>query len=211
MPFIEYKSKKFLYLHVPRTGGGTIESWMETLSPLRFHTIGIPTCLRCTPQHLRMSDFLDLFGEKYFDKVFMTVRNPYDRILSEYKMRAMVEGRGFWQAFSTFSHWLEISLEEAKKDSTLFDNHIRPQWEFIGTGVEPMKFENTIPSIINHMALKMNVPEVIIPRHKHSTVNFDGKVFFDKIDRLRIQEFYRKDFEIFGYNIDDYGSTIDRT
>lgn len=210
MPFIEYDGNRILYIHVPKTGGGSVEEWMGTIAPLRFHTIGIPTFLKCTPQHFRMNDFVQIFGEGYFDFVFMTTRNPYDRILSEYKMHARFGGDGFWKAWPTFSQWLENSLDTAKKEPTVFDNHLRPQWEFLGTGVEPMRFENGIPAIIQHIAIRIGAPDPIIAPHKHSSEDFDIKVDFDLIDRLRIQDFYRMDFEILGYDVNDFGNTTNK-
>jgi hypothetical protein len=201
MPFIQIENTTLLYLHVPKTGGGTIEAWLRTLAPVQFHSVGVPVALRCTPQHLRMSDFRALFGEGYFDHAVMTVRNPYDRIASEYRMRAVLGGKGFWKAFPSFSLWLETTLERAVRDPFHLDNHIRPQWDFTGSGVEVLRFEDGIGAILSRIAALLNVPpppEEI--QHVHATSASGIDVPWDLADRLRVQEFYARDFEVFDYS-----------
>lgn len=199
MPFVQIGTKRLLYLHVPKTGGGTVEEWLRTLAPLQFHSVGMPTALRCTPQHLRMSDFRELFGDGYFDHVVMTVRNPYDRIASEYRMRAVLGGKGFWNAFPSFSLWLEQVLEAAAKNPFHLDNHIRPQWHFTGSGVEILRYEDGLPTILDRTARLLEVPPPKeIPR-VHDTSDSGVEVRWDLADRLLVQNFYARDFELFGY------------
>lgn len=199
MPFVQTRDRSLLYLHVPKTGGGCIEAWLKTVAPLRFHSVGVPPALRCTPQHLRMSDFRALFGERFFDHVVMTVRNPYDRIASEYRMRAILGGKSFWKAAPTFSHWLETALNQASRDPFHLDNHLRPQWEFTGAGVEVLKYEDGLEAIIARMAALLDVPPPETIERVHDTSGSGVEVTWDEVDRLRVQEFYRKDFEVFGY------------
>lgn len=199
MPILNHQNTSLLYLHVPKTGGGTIEAWLRTLGPLQFHSVGVPTALRCTPQHLRMADFNALFGTGFFDHVVMTVRNPYDRIASEYRMRAVLGGQGFWQAFPSFSLWLETTLEQASRNPFHLDNHIRPQWQFTGTGVEVLRFEDGLPAIIGRIAALLDVPPPEDLPRVHDTSGSGIEVAWDLADRLLVQEFYAKDFEVFGY------------
>jgi hypothetical protein len=199
MPVIQHKNKRLLYLHVPKTGGSSIEAWLETLAPLQFRSVGVPTALRCTPQHFRMADFNALFTPGFFDHAVMTVRNPYDRIASEYRMRAVLGGKGFWQAFPSFSLWLETTLEQAARNPFHLDNHIRPQWQFTGTGVEVLRFEDGLPAIIGRIAELLNVPPPDeIPRI-YDTSGSGIDVVWDLSDRLLVQDFYAKDFTLFGY------------
>lgn len=199
MPFIQHAGRTLLYLHVPKTGGGTVEAWMKTIAPLRFHSVGVPAALRATPQHFRMADFRSLFGEGYFDHVVMTVRNPYDRIASEYRMRAVLGGKGFWKAFPSFSMWLEQSLADARKNPFHLDNHLRPQWEFHGNRVKVLRYEDGLPAVVAHMAGLLGVtPPDTLPR-VHDTSEAGIEVAWDTVDILRVNAFYGQDFEVFGY------------
>lgn len=199
MPFIEHDRRRFLYLHVPKTGGTTIETWLGTLAPLRFHSIGMPASLRCTPQHLQMKEFNQLFGPRYFDHVVMTVRNPYDRIASEYRMQALLAGKGFWKATPTFSLWLEQALDTRARQPYHLDNHLRPQWEFLGSGVEVLKYESGLPAIVARIAEILGLEAPAELAHVYKTSDSRIEVEWDLVDRLRVQEVYRRDFEQFGY------------
>jgi hypothetical protein len=207
VPFVEHNGKKILYIHIPKTGGGSIEKWMNSLANLRLFSIGIPNSLKCTPQHLRMSDIRDICGEGYFDYIFMTVRNPYDRVMSEYKMQSVLSGKGFWNAWPSFSHWLETNLEITRHNPYHLDNHLRPQWEFSGTGIKVFKFEEGIESIIKKVAMDIDAPPPTITPHKHSTETGNIDASFDMVDRIRTVDFYKRDFEVFGYSTQDFGAT----
>jgi hypothetical protein len=199
MPFVEIGTKRLLFIHVPKTGGGAIEAWLKTLAPLHFHSIGVPLALRCTPQHLRMADFRALFGDGYFDAAVMVVRNPYDRIASEYRMRATLARQGFWKDAPRFSQWLETNLAAVARDPFHLDNHLRPQWDFHGSGVEVLRYEDGLVQAAARIAELLDVPKPEeLPRVNDTS--FAGiNVVWDLSDRLRVQDFYAKDFEVFNY------------
>jgi hypothetical protein len=198
MPFIEHNGKRVLFVHIPRTGGTSIEHWMASLAPVRFRTIGMPPALRCTPQHLRMSDYNALFGENYFDYAFTVVRNPYARIESEYRLRAALQEREFFGEAMTFSMWLELSLERSRREPWHMDNHLRPQSEFIGTGVEVHHFEDGLAAVIRKIATVLGVPCSDLPESRLATGK-DIAIRWDSLDRERVAERYARDFNRFRY------------
>lgn len=200
MPFVEHGDVRLLYIHVPKTGGGTVTRWMASVGTVHFQTVGTPPALRCTPQHLRTSDFRGLFGPGYFTHTVMTVRNPFDRIASEYRMRAAIGGAGFFASWPTFSLWLENTLASAAKQPFHLDNHLRPQWEFLGTGVEVMRYEDGLPAIIARMAQRLQVQAPDRVERVHETASLGIDVEWDRVDRLRVVEFFRRDFTEFGYD-----------
>jgi hypothetical protein len=148
-----------------------------------------------------MADFRALFGEGFFDDVFMTVRNPYARIESEYRMRAMLAGKGFWKTSQTFSLWLEKNLETTAQNPFHLDNHLRPQWEFHGSKVRVLKYEAGLPAITAEIAAVLGVAAPTDLPRIHDTSQEPLEVVWDLADRLRVQEFYRKDFELFDYEM----------
>jgi hypothetical protein len=199
MPFVEIETKRLLFIHVPKTGGGAIEAWLKTLAPLHFHSIGVPLALRCTPQHLRMADFRALFGDGYCDAAVMIVRNPYDLIASEYRMRATLARQGFRKDAPRFSQWLETNLAAVARNPFHLDNHLRPQWDFHGSGVEVLRYEDGLVQAAARIAELLDVPKPEeLPRVNDTS--FAGiNVVWDLSDRLRVQDFYAKDFEVFNY------------
>ncbi|VVT34310.1 sulfotransferase family 2 domain-containing protein [Rhizobium sp. EC-SD404] len=201
MPFIEYNEKRVLFIHIPKTGGTTVEGWLGGLSHLHFHSVGVPAFSKCTPQHYRMQDFRALFGDQFFDFSFCFVRNPYDRLESEFRMQATIQKTGFWRRHSSFSTWLDGSLEIARQNAFHLDNHLRPQWEFIGSGVRVLRLEDGLETGLAEVAAFLGeVPPANLGK-ENSTSNSEIRVDWDLQDRCKIEEFYRRDFEQFGYAV----------
>lgn len=197
MPFIECNGMRVLFIHIPKTGGTTVESWLRSLAPLRFHSVGLPPASRCTPQHYRMQDLRDLLGPDYFDYAFTLVRNPYDRIASEYRMHAAIRGQGFWKAWPSFSLWLEENIRRQALEPFHLDNHLRPQWEFVGSNVDVFRFEDGLEAALAPVAARLGLPAPTnLPHLIQSSVPAPE---WDRADRLRVQEHYRLDFSEFGY------------
>lgn len=200
MPFVIRNNVKTLFLHVPKTGGGTIEDWLRrNAGPLYFYSDGVPSSLRCCPQHFRMSDFREILGDQFFDHAVMVVRDPYHRIASEYRMQSAIAGSSFFARHPTFSHWLNKAIDETKKNPFYLDNHIRPQWHFVGSGVEVHHYEK---GLLNVAARLSEIIGITPPRslpHIHATSRLRINIQLDLADLLLINEFYAGDFELFGY------------
>lgn len=202
MPFIDWTDKRILYVHVPKTGGTSIEAWMKTLAPLQLHTIGQPAALRCTAQHLHYKEITALLDAGSFDYAFMTVRNPFTRIASEYRMRAQEQQEGFWGAPQRFPYWLETTLTKAARDPFLLDNHIRPQWEFVGNDVEVFHFEDGIGPILTQVADRIGAPPPDTVPHKMKSTSSAHATPWERADIIRVTRFYAEDFTEFGYATD---------
>ncbi len=199
MPIFDVGKKKVLFVHIPKSGGTSVEAWIRTFAELRFHTIGKPSALRCTPQHLTNHNFLEFFGYGYFDYVFAIVRNPFDRLVSEYRMRAMEGQEGFWRAFPNFSPWLEASLAAQKSDPWHLDNHLRPQWEFLSDATVVFRFEDGMDSILARVADELGVkPPETVPHEMQFSVTAP-EVKWDKRDIIMVLDHYARDFSEFGY------------
>jgi len=198
VPFIEKNGVRLLFIHVPKTGGTSVENWLASLAPLQFFCHGLPDFSRCTPQHYRMRDFRTIFQPGYFDYAFMIVRDPYARIESEYRMQNALAGGGFFKAGPHFSLWLEQGLRNQKINPHHLDNHLRPQWEFGGDEVEVFKFEAGLERALVRAAELLGVaaPEEL-PREL-STGGHD-RVHWDRVDRILVEEHYHRDFEEFSY------------
>lgn len=197
MPFIRYNGKQVLFVHIPKAGGTSVEHWMESIAPLRLFSIGVPNVSRCTPQHYRAQDILGMLGRDFFDLSVAIVRNPYDRIASEYRMQVQIAESGFWKKAPRFSEWLDENLEKFSRNRFHLDNHLRPQWEFVSTNVEIFRLEDGIQAPIARISEVLGVacPELI----PHELKGAETEVEWDVPDRLRVQDVYYKDFELFGY------------
>lgn len=202
MPFIEIGSSKILFVHIPRTGGTTIEQWLRMQSKLRLFTYGIPPSMRITPQHLTRNDLEDILGSEFFHYKFALVRNPFHRIESEYKLHALRGHQGFYGGFTGFTTWLEANLDAVSNNRHHGDNHFRPQTDFLGDDVEVFKFENGIESAIRLVASRFGLalpPEDV---KKYNTEAYPNEIVWDSVSRERVRDYYRLDFELLGYSKD---------
>jgi hypothetical protein len=202
MPFIEKNGLRVLFIHIPKTGGTSMEKWLESLAPLHLFCNGLPSYLRCTPQHLRLRDINEILKPVFFDYQFALVRDPYARLESEFRMHNSWARQGFFGGGPSFSLWLEENLERQKRDPFHFDNHLRPQWEFIGSDVEIFRMEDGLLEPMRKVAKLLKIPATRKARHELNTGEKTGKIVWDRSDRLMIQEFYRLDFETFGYSME---------
>lgn len=203
MPFVEANGKRVLFVHIPRTGGTRIEAFLRQAGPLRLYSLGKPLSLSATPQHLRMTDISDLLGNDYFDYSFTIVRNPFDRMLSEFHLQSAAQANSFWHAAPSFSIWQEQAFQEVRRNPWVFDNHLRPQWEFINNGVEIFHYEDGLAPALHKAAelLGLQPPkhlDYMQPAKMDATESADFT--WDFATMTRVQEMYRRDFEQFDYD-----------
>lgn len=202
MPYIEHGGKRILFVHIPKTGGSSVEDWLSSIAPLRLHN-PIPTNgLRLTPQHLRMTDIEAMFGADYFDFVFAIVRDPYKRLESEFKMRTkrsadVISQKGRFQA------WVDRVLNKVKSDPFFLDGHLIPQWEYLTDNCTIYRFEDGIGEIIKHVADKTGLPMPDeIPHHRGSSEQ-QAEINWTANSTIATNQKYRVDFENLGYEMTD--------
>lgn len=203
MPFISHRNRNVLFIHIPKTGGSSIEHWMRSFGPLHLFSVGIPPFSKCTPQHYTFNDIRSLFEGSFFDYAFTVVRNPYARIESEYRMRWLLARESHWTAFPTFSQWIETQLDGVRRHKWQLDNHLRPQTEFLGSSLRVFRFEDGLNTILRQVSQEANLPYDGGVGHKLSTSGFDGMLGWDLQDRLQVNAFYGEDFRHLGYTMID--------
>ena len=202
MPYIEHDGKRILFVHIPKTGGTSIESWMNSISPLRLYNPIPPRGLRLTPQHLRMADIDAMFGANYFDFVFTIIRDPYKRIESEFKMRTdrsvdVIAQKGL------FKPWLDDVLNIAESDPFFLDGHLIPQWEYLTESCTIYRFEDGIGSIIKDVAEKTGFPLPDETPHHQDSSDFKIEINWETNSIIAVNQKYQADFENLGYEMTD--------
>lgn len=202
MPFIRHDGRNVLFVHIPRTGGTSVEKWLADIAPLNLYALGIPPFSRVTPQHYTRNDIKSLFSDGFFDYVFTIVRDPYGRIESEYKLRWVNGQQGFWRGSEEFPQWLESQIDAARHNKFVLDNHIRRQVDFLGSDVKVFRFEDGIDSIVAKIVAATGLPAPKeIGRHYDSAA-FPKPLVWDLQDRLKVNEFYAEDFKNLGYSLE---------
>jgi hypothetical protein len=189
-------------MHIPKTGGTSIEDWLKTQKSFKEHLYmkQPPNGFSCTPQHLAYTTIRDVFSSAFpeFSYQFAIVRNPYERLESEFFYRRKLKQLRLGDnPEKYFSSWVCTMLKEVKKQPHLLDNHLRPQVEFISKEVEVFYFEDGISDIMNQVARKINAekPHSII--HNKSS---DRKPVYWSVKAINlVNDFYKNDFESLGY------------
>lgn len=202
MPFIETNNRRIIFIHIPKTGGTSVEYWLSRYGDLRLRSNGRPSGLKTTAQHLTWSDVTEMFGDNYFDYAFTIVRNPYARIESAYKMRSILGDSDRFPLVPEFSIWLRTHLERWRADPWHLDNHLRPQWLFVGNNVHSFKLEDGLSAALEAVAASNGLEMSGALPHAMASGSFKGDLNWDDAQIDMVRDAYGRDFERYGYDPD---------
>lgn len=203
MPVFQKDSTQLLFVHIPKTGGTTVEEVMLSNGyEMSFRRGGRYGPLNdddrkrgCSPQHMHAPLLEDTFAGQDFDLIFALVRHPEARLLSEYRFRKITSDP---TEFPSFSEWMETVFASYEGDPLLHDNHIRPQSEFIWpASCKVFRLEDGMTTIFASLSDMVGK----IAYNGEHWINLDY-VAHDSVsteDRARIEAFYAEDFKRFGY------------
>ena len=196
--------ESILFLHVPKCGGSSIAKLFKDngFSPV-LEMRGLPpqNCLTASPQHQTCRNLRSMMNMAKLGSIFIMARNPYGRIRSEFN----------WHFRSTppeyrpdINQWIIESLAKAESNGDYSDNHFRACIDFIDEDLpcSVFKIEDGINFVVESYLRKDNsIGSISIPIEKNA------KIFSSPIDKLQlndsavraINQFYKYDFEAFGY------------
>ena len=108
----------------------------------------------------------------------------------------------------SFDDWVEFVFDKYESNPYLLANHIKPQSHYLGPKIRKVfKYEEGLEKIIHAVFLAMGfspLEEIALERintgddfHRE----FSGDLAMNNKTVNRIVEFYRRDFELFEYNI----------
>lgn len=220
MPF--FKQSNILYLHVPKTGGMSIEEYFFTKYNIEKNENSVygwyldrPNRIRVpnerSLQHFTYEEILE--NNAFFDidfslkpKIIMSIRNPFDRIISEmfWNQRINVD--------STPEQVADAIHQFLYMDTEIRDNHRLPQYQF-GLDEHGIWMENI--NIVRTESLekdmnKFGYDDFHVHNNKcKSGIQLDYKKYLNHRSIQMIQEYYAKDFDMFGYSkYSHYNATI---
>ncbi|HET7385984.1 MAG TPA: sulfotransferase family 2 domain-containing protein [Nocardioidaceae bacterium] len=206
MPVYRREDTNVLFVHVPKTGGTTIERVFRTAGfkeHYRDSKVGQGTLNRlrlCSPQHMHTALLQGLFHLDRFDVVFMVVRDPIARFRSEFAMRhkadvPLEEHR--------VERWADKVFSTYARNPYTLDNHLRPQSEFYLPGATVFRLEDGLEKATAHLnqhfglGLPAELPRVM-DREKGSGVPSRSVPITTDLE-ARLRAFYCEDFAQFGY------------
>lgn len=209
MPYFKNGKYNILYIHIPKTGGSSIEKFFSKLThtPLNKHSLfgphkqipeypygGAPL------QHLYLDGILrysKLFKIKSDNlKIIISVRNPYTRIISALFYRDKIN-------INTHPKKVYKILKEFVAKKSGIQHHNIPQYRFyLVNGLIPLK--NVY--IIKNEHLNEDMEKLGFKNFKHMKKyntshkkSIDYFKFLNKDSIKLINTVYKMDFEIFGY------------
>lgn len=210
MPY--YRNFHLLYLHIPKTGGSSIEDFFYekfniTKNIVSLHSDcqaikGIPYSLQhCTFNDIRK--FNKIFKISFKDlKIMTSVRNPYDRFISFLFFNKLIKE-------NDSSETIELLANNILKEENYntYDNHILPQYMFILNkdkileDVKVIKNETLNSDMVSIGFKKFDVSINITHSYQYKDKD-DIKYlkYFNQRTLNLINKFYDNDFIIFNYN-----------
>jgi hypothetical protein len=207
VPIFRKDGKNILFIHVPKAGGSSIETAFKAAGYSTLYLDGrvgrdsANYVRRCTPQHMHGAMLRQNFRLQRFDAIFMIVRDPIARFRSEYLWRN--RDQAIDVSASAVEKWGKDSFRGFDFDSYIYDNHLRPQADFFVEGARVYRFEDGLNTAVADLNDRYGLgvePEVPHVRTGHGSTGYSsGDVEISDVLRETIMQFYRRDYEAYGY------------
>lgn len=195
---------KLIFVHIPKTGGSTIsnilvpninihdEKYMEYLYGIKNNK---------ALQHLSIIEIKKIVKNTDDYYKFSIVRNPYDRLVSEYYWCQIKNiGNKSGQKFDDFLNYIIDIFKNNKFDTNIYTDHFIPQYKFLYDDnilkVDKIfKFEN-FNNVLQFLKEKYDINTNF---YKHLKVHNGNKLNLTQNQKNIIYNLYKKDFELFNY------------
>ena len=199
----------FLYIGVPKTGNTTLhraftnDGWIPFYDQ-RQNNLTVYGALKCPAQHFHAPMLETLFNLKAFDDVFMVVRHPVRRMVSDYLWMTRNKDAN---SRPRFDHWVDWILRQYQANPYIGDNHIRPQAEYVVPEARVFRYEDGLETVVASVYRRLGVSKrtaVAVPRENTSedqTGLRSRDVIVPDATRAKIEAVYARDFELFGYEM----------
>ena len=207
MPIFTREQRSVLFVHVPKTGGTSLERLLMGAGwdvgfratpkthpdQIRLH--------RVSPQHYHAALLEQTLRLDRFDAAFLVTREPLARFRSEYAMRnKRKDGAG---SADHVEEWTRRILGRVRRDPCVLDNHIRPQHEFLLPSARVFRLEDGMDAIVAALNDEWDLGlSTDIPQHLSS--GGEGRISSRDVEvnarvEAWVREYYARDRELLGY------------
>jgi len=196
---------KFLFVHIPKTGGNSIQQALIDYSEDRIvlanhfqdgvNRFGIYSPNIPSRKHSAINDYASMLDREIFNDIFKfsCVRNPWDRLISFYFSPH--------NGVKTWDRDMFISLVK----------RVRPMIDYLrvhNTGINRAKSSIDIDYIIRYERLqddfdavcdKLELPRRSLPHRNKSDHNYYSEYYDDALLKM-VSNLFAKDIELFRYD-----------
>tara|TARA_B100000965_G_scaffold400805_1_gene423372 strand:+ start:222 stop:878 length:657 start_codon:yes stop_codon:yes gene_type:complete len=202
----------FFHIHIPKTGGTMLENFFSSIG-LRSFGAGheymfVRHYLKSPPNHYDMKILEQLF---FFDKIysFAITRDPLKRCYSQYqwaRSNKCTHSDLFLEM--TFEDFVVDSFEKYSSNEYYMANYIKPQHHFISDKVNRIfkvedGLEKAIKEVFNDLKIRMrfkNEKEDFKFPYINKSKPYNKDIVNENVIKM-IKEFYKEDYEKFGYKL----------
>jgi len=189
-----FLEKNLFFIHIPKTGGTSVEKILmdHGCSISLISTTGSVFVNGHTPQHITFREIQELGLDKNRFRFFAVIRDPLERIISEYNY--LLEKRPDISAhFHDFDSFLELFLNPEK--SSLFDNHNLSSVEYITNKQGKIDHRISLVRYFDAAHLEQIIGLTGIRNYKEQKSNKTITSVPPK-HLGRIKDFYREDYQL---------------
>lgn len=200
MSIYETKSKpkkKIMFVHIPKTGGTTVT---ENIKMSGWPGVPVDRIPVLNPQTKRPISTQHAHAEIYlkwgpFDSIFTVVRHPIHRFISQMNQHRKTKTK-------TPDYWANHFLDAYEEDPYAYDNHLRPQVEYLCPEIRIWRFESA--TVFDDISKEYGM---VRPNRTLWSNRSHGKIQPKDISHntmKRIIKTYKRDFKELEYTFDEY-------
>lgn len=192
----------FFFVHIPKTGGSSIITQLRKILG-EGNICGFAG-------HCPASSAVVKWGREWFDKqfTFAVVRNPYDRFFSLYNFCMQThKDPNYPEEEWPFGKWVEAMLVDKIREIIRGYNHIRPMVEWTHMGgyqiVDYIGRMEDLQGSWDEISRRIGISSTPLPK-VNATNHEPYQDAYRKNPKAKaiVEEFFKKDFEIFGYSFE---------
>ena len=230
MPIFKKNNRVGFYIHIPKTAGSSVTKLLRNIKcevaldggriedTKLFDGIlknsNLMKCIHnhspCNPQHIDKELYRCLVDHSKVDFNFTIVRNPEERIISEYfwvKQRYSLSAKyasGIstydktkWVTTANFHEWLINAKNCYDEDPYVWDNHFRKQTDFILSDTKIFRFDQ-LSKLTNYLneSLETSYEPLSIP-HLNRRRSGSNEINIGDEDKELIRNWYKDDYELY--------------